>query len=115
MSETLRTGTIFLKSAIVLLAHHVGHDRSIPHHIGGYPRWRRSKPICPACIILGLFPSNAPKRQAVLGESDVAHLPGDVAEPARRLSKPLGHRRLVEQPQRVVAGEVDLLYGQLKS
>ncbi len=27
------------------------HGRSSPYHIGGYPRWRRSRPICPACSI----------------------------------------------------------------
>src|SRR5262249_44721594 len=53
--------------------------------------------------------------QPVLGEGDVAHLPGDVADATWRLPEPLGRRRLVEQPDGVLAGKDDLLDGELES
>src|SRR5262249_40470635 len=59
--------------------------------------------------VFRLLPANAPKRQPVLGKSDMANLPADVADAAWRLSKPLGLRGLVKQPDGVVAGKDDLL------
>src|SRR5438270_13983441 len=66
-------------------------------------------------LILWLLPSNAPQRQPVLGKGQMAHLPCDVTDTARRLSKPVGWGRLIEKPKGVVAGEDDLLDGELQS
>src|SRR5262245_52876878 len=45
----------------------------------------------------------------------MTHLPADVTDAARRLSKPLDPRRLIQQPEGVVASKDDLLDGQLES
>src|SRR5262249_48776226 len=66
------------------------------------------------CVIVRPLAPDAPERQAVLGEGDVAHLPGDVADAAGRLSEPLVGGRLVEQADGVVAGEDDLFDGELQ-
>src|SRR5262249_52034180 len=64
--------------------------------------------------VVGPLVSDAPESQAVLGEGDVADLPGDVADPARREPEPVVGGRLVEQPDGVVAGEDDLFDGELQ-
>ena len=64
--------------------------------------------------ILGLLPTNAFRGEPVLGKSQLPHLPGDMADPARRLSKPIGWGCLIERPDRVVAGEGNLLDGKLQ-
>src|SRR6516162_11885275 len=48
------------------------------------------------------------------GKRQVANLPGDVTDAVRRLAKPLSNSRLVQQANRVVAGEQDLLDGKLQ-
>ena len=63
------------------------------------------------CVIVRPLAPDAPQRQAVLGEGDVAHLPGDMADAARRQPKPLVGGRLVEQSKGVVPGDDDLLDG----
>src|SRR5262249_1781987 len=64
--------------------------------------------------VLGLHSSNTPQHHAVLGTRQVTHLPGNMTDPARRLSKPLGSWRLVEKSDGVVAGEDDLLDAKLQ-
>src|SRR5262249_39386322 len=66
------------------------------------------------CVVVRPLAPDAPQRQAVLGEGDVADLPGDVADAARRQPKPLVGGRLVEQPDGVVPGEDNLLDGELQ-
>lgn len=56
-------------------------------------------------IVLRLLPSDAPKRQPVLRKSDMTHLPADMTDAARRLSKPLGCRRLIEKTESVIAAK----------
>ncbi len=64
--------------------------------------------------VLGLRSSNAPQRKTVLGIRQVADLPGGMADPSRRLSKPLGNWRLVKKSDGVIAGEDDLLDGKFQ-
>src|SRR5262245_45002169 len=66
-------------------------------------------------IVPGLQSANAPQRQPVLCARQVADLPRAVTDPDRRHAKPLVSGRLVEEAQGVVAGEDDLLNGQLQA
>jgi hypothetical protein len=59
--------------------------------------------------ILRMRPSNAFQSEPVLRHGQVAYLPSNVADAARRMPKPLGCRRPIEKSDRVVAGEDDLL------
>jgi hypothetical protein len=45
----------------------------------------------------------------------MTHLPADVTDAARRLSKPLGCGSLIEKPDGVIAGKDDLLDGKLQT
>jgi hypothetical protein len=52
------------------------------------------------CVIARALVPDAPQRQAVFGEGDVAHLPGDVTDATWRLAIPLSRRRLIDQEAR---------------
>jgi hypothetical protein len=65
--------------------------------------------------VLRLRTSNIAECKAVLGKREVADLPGDVADAAWRLPKPIGRWGVVQEVDCVVAGEDDLLDGQLQS
>src|SRR5262249_25105229 len=66
-------------------------------------------------VVVRQRPSNSPQGHPVLCKCQMADLPGDMADAARRLAKPLGGGRLFEKPDGVFAGENDLLDGKLKS
>src|SRR5436309_1259739 len=64
------------------------------------------------CGIVRTLAPDAPEGKAVLGESDVPHLPADVTDPAKRNPEPVVGFGLIEQPEGVVAGEDDLFDGE---
>src|SRR5262249_49502526 len=103
------------------LMHPVQHRPEFGGRVGRACLWHRGHPeqapeVGPEeCGIATLLAANAPQGQAILPVGDVPHLPGDVADAARRLLKPLGCRGLVEQSDGVVASEDDLFDRQLKS
>ena len=63
--------------------------------------------------VLRLHPSNSPKRQAILGNRQMAHLPSYMADATRRQPKPIRCGGLFEKPDGVIAGENNLLDGKL--
>src|SRR5260221_10713880 len=55
-------------------------------------------------VVSSLAP-NSNQGKPILPNSQMAHLPGDMGNPARRLDKPVRFFCLVEQAERIVAGK----------
>src|SRR5260370_23631753 len=82
--------------------HGVPFERDLKLH------WNQSFVVSP------LAP-NSNQAQPILPNGQMAHLPSDMGNPARRLEEPVRFFCLLEQAERIVAGKTDLLDGELQA